>query len=127
MTGGGSGIGHATAALFAREGARVLVVDLVATRAKSVAAEIQRLGGVAEAFVGDVSLEKDAEEMAARPDELWHRLDILVNNAASFHHKTAKEATRDDWEKVPRERDGNQFLYAVRGSRHETSKEWRHR
>jgi len=43
---------------------------------------------VAEAFVGDVSSEKDAEQMAARADNVWHRLDILVNNAASFHHKT---------------------------------------
>jgi NAD(P)-dependent dehydrogenase (short-subunit alcohol dehydrogenase family) len=100
VTGAGSGIGHATADLFAREGASVLVVDLVRERATSVASEIQKMGGVAEAFVGDVSSEKDAEQMAARADKLWHRLDILVNNAASFHHKTAEEATRDDWEKV---------------------------
>jgi NAD(P)-dependent dehydrogenase (short-subunit alcohol dehydrogenase family) len=100
VTGAGSGIGHATAVLFAREGASVLVTALVGKRAKGVAAEIQKLGGVAEAFVGDVSSEKDAEQMAARADKLWNGIDILVNNAASFHHMTAEEATKDDWEKV---------------------------
>jgi NAD(P)-dependent dehydrogenase (short-subunit alcohol dehydrogenase family) len=100
VTGAGSGIGHATAALFAREGASVLVADLVAERAKSVAAEIQKVGGVAEAFVCDVSSERDAEQMVAQAEKLWHRLDILVNNAANFHHKTVEEATKDDWEKV---------------------------
>jgi|ERR1700687_6033350 len=100
VTGAGSGIGHATAALFAREGACVLVADLVGERAKGVASDIQELGGAAEAFVGDVSSEKDAEQMAARADKLWNRLDILVNNAASFHHRTAEEATKDDWERV---------------------------
>jgi meso-butanediol dehydrogenase/(S,S)-butanediol dehydrogenase/diacetyl reductase len=100
VTGAGSGIGHATAALFAREGASVLVTDLVAERAKSVAAEIRKLGGVAEAIACDVSVETDAEKMVAQAEKLWHRVDILVNNAANFHHKTAEEATTDDWEKV---------------------------
>ncbi len=100
VTGAGSGIGHAAAALFAREGASVLVADLLEARANSVTAEIQKSGGVAEVFVGDVSSEKDAEQMAARAVQLWNRIDILVNNAASFHHKITEEATREDWEKV---------------------------
>jgi NAD(P)-dependent dehydrogenase (short-subunit alcohol dehydrogenase family) len=100
VTGAGSGIGHATAVLFAREGASVLVADLIGQRADSVAAEIQKPGGVAEAFAGDGSSEKDAEQMAAQADKLWNRLDILVNNAASFHHKTTEEATKDNREKV---------------------------
>jgi len=100
VTGGGSGIGHATSVLFAREGARVLVADLVEARAKAVAEEIRKNGGEAEPFACDVSSEKDAEQMVSRAESLWKRLDILVNNAASFHHRTAEEATRADWDAV---------------------------
>jgi NAD(P)-dependent dehydrogenase (short-subunit alcohol dehydrogenase family) len=100
VTGGGAGIGRATAKLFAQEGACVLVADLVAERARGVVAEIRKLGGIADAFACDVSSEKDAEQMAARAESLWRRVDILVNNAASFHHKIAEEATREDWDRV---------------------------
>lgn len=100
VTGGGSGIGQATSLLFAREGARVLVADIAGERAQNVVAEIKAKGGTAEAFTGDVSSEKDAERMASQAEKLWKRIDILINNAASFHHKTAEEATKADWDKV---------------------------
>lgn len=41
--------------------------------------------------------EEGAKRIASRAENLWKRLDILVNNAASFHHKTAEEATAEDW------------------------------
>jgi len=100
ITGGGSGIGRATCHLFAREGARVLVVDIVGQKAERVAQEISQQGGVAVDLAADVSQEKEAERIVARAVELWQRVDILVNNAASFVRKRVEVATRADWERV---------------------------
>ncbi len=100
ITGGGSGIGRATSLLFAREGARVLVVDIVGERAVQVAGEATKAGGIAEAFTGDVSTETGAQRIISRSVELWKRLDILVNNAASFVQKPVEQATQADWDAV---------------------------
>jgi meso-butanediol dehydrogenase/(S,S)-butanediol dehydrogenase/diacetyl reductase len=100
VTGGGSGIGGATCLLFAREGCRVLVVDIDGQKASQVAGEIGMAGGVAASLQEDVSTEEGAETMVSRVVELWQQLDILVNNATSFHHKHVVEATREDWIKV---------------------------
>jgi NAD(P)-dependent dehydrogenase (short-subunit alcohol dehydrogenase family) len=100
VTGGGSGIGHHTCVQFAREGARVLVVDIVGEKAMQIASQIKDKGGIAEPLAEDVSSEKGAKRIASRAAELWSRIDILVNNAASFHHRTVDEATAADWEAV---------------------------
>jgi meso-butanediol dehydrogenase/(S,S)-butanediol dehydrogenase/diacetyl reductase len=100
VTGGGSGIGHHACLQMAKEGARVLVVDLVGDRAKQVAQEIKDTGGVAEPLTADISEEAGAKSVAAKAESLWNRLDVLVNNAASFHHVSTEEATADDYEKV---------------------------
>jgi NAD(P)-dependent dehydrogenase (short-subunit alcohol dehydrogenase family) len=100
ITGAGSGIGAATAALFAREGACVLVADIDLDSARRVAAEIRNAGGQAQACAVDVSKNEEAQQMVARAIELWKHVDVLVNNAASFHHKRMEEATRADWDKV---------------------------
>ena len=100
ITGAGSGIGRSAALQFAAEGATVLVVDIDRERASAVAAEIKGHGGRAEAHVADISKDEDAKAMVARALELWPRVDVLVNNAASFHHKRVEDATRADWEKV---------------------------
>ena len=100
ITGAGSGIGRATALLFAREGARVLVADIDGDSAAKVALEIKGADGNAEAHAADISSDQDAQRMVARAVQLWQRVDVLVNNAASFHHKRVEEATRADWDKV---------------------------
>ena len=100
VTGGGSGIGHHACLQMAREGARVLVVDLIADRAKLVAQEIRDFGGVSAFIVEDISNEEGAKKVAAMAEGLWNRIDVLVNNAASFHHVTTEEATAADWERV---------------------------
>jgi 2-keto-3-deoxy-L-fuconate dehydrogenase len=63
ITGGGSGIGKASCLLFAREGARVIVVDLEQSAAEATAREIRDNGGVARSFAADVSKAGDAEAM----------------------------------------------------------------
>src|SRR5262245_58343209 len=100
VTGAGSGIGRATALQFASEGACVLVADVDGGGAAQTVASTESGGGRAAAVVADVSDEAAAARIVRRAVELWGRVDILVNNAASFHHRRVEEATRADWEKV---------------------------
>lgn len=81
VTGGGSGIGRATALLFAREGARVMVSDLRAESAQTTARAIGEEGGQADAVAGDVSRARDAQAMVRATVERFGRLDVLVNSA----------------------------------------------
>ena len=80
ITGAGSGIGQASARLFAREGARVVCVDLKGETAEATAKEV---GGAA--FAADVSKAKDAEAMVAFAEKTYGRLDVAFNNAGVFH------------------------------------------
>ena len=82
ITGGAGGIGKASAVLFARQGAKVVVVDLKQEAADAAAAEI---GGDVRAFAADVSKAKDAEAMVAYAEKEFGRLDIIFNNAGVFH------------------------------------------
>src|SRR5262245_29497537 len=83
ITGGGSGIGKASCLLFAREGAKVVVVDVKKDAAEATAREI---GGDARAFAADVSKAKDAEGMVRFAEESYGRLDVIFNNAGVFHN-----------------------------------------
>lgn len=82
VTGGGSGMGAATARLLAQNGARVLVADLNAELGCAVADEIAADGGEAAFTRTDVSDENDVADMVATAVEKWGRLDCAVNNAA---------------------------------------------
>jgi NAD(P)-dependent dehydrogenase (short-subunit alcohol dehydrogenase family) len=100
VTGGASGIGRATCLRFAKEGARVLVADRNGQAADETAAHIQAEGGTAQGIRTNVAREEDAQKLAARALDSWGRIDVLVNNAASFVKKRVEEATRDDWEEI---------------------------
>ena len=82
ITGGGSGIGKASCLLFAREGAKVVAVDLKRETAEATAKEI---GSAARAFAADVSKASDAEGMIRFAEEQFGRVDIVFNNAGVFH------------------------------------------
>lgn len=97
ITGAGHGIGAATARLFAAEGATV-IVHYNSSRAK---AEIlaNELGGQSTAIGADLRDPEQAEEMVKQLVGRFGKLDILVNNAASFaHDKTAETADWADYE-----------------------------
>lgn len=78
--GDGIGNGNACALLFAREGAKVLLVNRSAERAGKLRQQIADEGGTAEVFAGDITRQDTAEEMAEAAKDYWGRVDVLVNN-----------------------------------------------
>jgi NAD(P)-dependent dehydrogenase (short-subunit alcohol dehydrogenase family) len=81
ITGGGGGIGRATALAFAREGARVAVADLAAEAARETVALVNEAGGQAISLSGDVSRDADVRAMIAAVVDTYGRLDCAFNNA----------------------------------------------
>ena len=81
ITGGGSGIGRATALRFAKEGALVVVSDMDEAGARETAQLIAEGGGKAVAVAGSVSVRADAQKMVDAATANFGRLDILINNA----------------------------------------------
>ena len=84
VTGGGSGIGRATAMLLAAEGAAVTVADIASDPAHAVVAEITAVGGVARAQIVDVAEADDVAAMVADTVTAFGGLDVLHNNAAAL-------------------------------------------
>ena len=85
VTGAGSGIGRATAQLFAREGARVVVADRDPAGGEETAAAIAAAGGEALFARADVAREADCEAMVALAVARYGRLDVLHNHAGILH------------------------------------------
>ena len=81
ITGAGSGIGQASALLFAREGARVVVSDIDLDAARDTAQEITKAGGQAVAEQVDVTDEVQTADLAERVVRRFERVDVLFNNA----------------------------------------------
>jgi meso-butanediol dehydrogenase/(S,S)-butanediol dehydrogenase/diacetyl reductase len=81
VTGGGSGIGRATAIGFAQRGGKVAVADVNGEAAEKVATEITAGGGTAIGFAADMSRPADVDMMVARTVKEFGRLDVLHNNA----------------------------------------------
>jgi NAD(P)-dependent dehydrogenase (short-subunit alcohol dehydrogenase family) len=98
ITGGGSGIGHEAAKLFASEGATVMVADRNLSAAESVAAEIVAQGGKAAAHKVDVSMEGEVKGMIDKAVADHGRLDILVNNAGFGFAGTVVNTSEADWD-----------------------------
>jgi NAD(P)-dependent dehydrogenase (short-subunit alcohol dehydrogenase family) len=84
VTGAGSGIGRVAASLFAAEGARVVVADMVGDHVESAVAEIVAAGGTATAVTADVSDEAQVAAMVAAAVDTYGGLHVLFNNAGIF-------------------------------------------
>jgi NAD(P)-dependent dehydrogenase (short-subunit alcohol dehydrogenase family) len=84
VTGASSGIGRATAKLFASEGAKVVVGARRESELASLVAEIKASGGTAVALAGDVRSEAYAEALVALAVKTFGRLDIAFNNAGTL-------------------------------------------
>src|SRR5438270_11307559 len=97
ITGGTSGIGEATALLFAREGACREITGRNVERGKKVVKTITAEGGEAIFIRADVSLAKDCRNAVERTIEQFGGLDILFNNAGVFYAQTALECSEREW------------------------------
>jgi NAD(P)-dependent dehydrogenase (short-subunit alcohol dehydrogenase family) len=97
ITGGGGGIGRATALAFAREGARLAVADFAAEAATETVALVNAAGGQAITLLGDVSRDADVKAMIGDVLAAYGRLDCAFNNAgiAGWHVDAAGKKTAD--------------------------------
>lgn len=96
VTGGGSGIGKAISALFAKQGADVHIIELNAEAAEQTATAIEHLGGKAFVYSADVSSQQQILETFLKID----KIDILVNNAGIAHIGRADNTEEADFERV---------------------------
>lgn len=101
ITGGASGIGRATAARFAREGACVVVADVLEDPGEQVVHHIQESGGEAIYINCDVSMAEDVEATITKIVELYGRLDCAFNNAG-IEGEVAylADSTEENWDRV---------------------------
>jgi 3-oxoacyl-[acyl-carrier protein] reductase len=100
VTGGGRGIGRATALAFAREGAHVAVTARTESEIERVKEEIEALGPRGLAIPGDVSDETYVNDMVNRVVEEFGTVDILVNNAGIHIRSPVVDMKTEDWDAI---------------------------
>jgi len=101
VTGAGSGIGEAAAKLFAKEGAKVAVLELKQADADQTVTAIQKMGGEAMAVIADISQAADMQQAIQQVGEQWGRIDVVFANAG-INGKWApiEELEAEDWDKT---------------------------
>lgn len=100
VTGAAKGIGRATAELFAREGARLVLADVDGEGLNAVTEELSGGGAEVESVVGDVSSPEEARAMIQAAVENFGGIDILVANAGVIPLNNIVDATPEDWDHV---------------------------
>jgi len=109
-SGPGWGYGKATAVLFAREGARVLAVDLRREAAEETRAIVAGEGGACEVFAGDVSCAADVAAMVEACLARFGALDVLHNNVGIVEVGGPEETSEESWDRVVRVNLKSMFL-----------------
>lgn len=110
VTGSAVGIGQATLVAFAREGARVVLVDKDMERAQPVVDQLHQEGHEVLPIRVDVANEDDVRTMIDQVTQQWHRLDILVNNAGIYLQGDVTQTSLEDWERIMRVNVTGAFL-----------------
>jgi len=100
ITGGAKGIGYATAFLFAREGAKVIIADLDKKEGERTAKEIKKKEGEALFIRTDVSEFKDVEKMVDMALNTYKKIDILFNNAGVYARGDVVSTSQGTWDKI---------------------------
>ena len=100
VTGAAKGIGRATAELFAREGARLVINDVEEADLKGLESRLGGEGAEVVAVVGDVAAVEDARRMVGAAVESFGRVDVLVANAGVIPLNNIVDATPEDWDHV---------------------------
>lgn len=100
VTGGAQGIGKAIGLALAREGANVLVADILDREASRVSAGIAGMGRKSLFFGIDVSKKRQVDGMVAEATAAFGKIDILVNAAGIFIRSPIEDVSEDDWDRV---------------------------
>jgi NAD(P)-dependent dehydrogenase (short-subunit alcohol dehydrogenase family) len=100
VTGGASGIGRATAALFAAEGAAVAVFDRDAEGGRDVVRGISESGGRGLLIAGDVTRDADCRGAVDETLRAFGRLDVLFNNAGIIRRAAITDTSEEDWDRT---------------------------
>jgi len=100
VTGGGSGIGRATAQLFAEEGARVIVAEFDSKAGQGTVDLIRQTGGKAIFIQVDVSQSGQVQAMVQKTVDTYGRIDVLYNGAGILLFGTALDMSEKDWERI---------------------------
>ncbi|MGB9883208.1 MAG: SDR family NAD(P)-dependent oxidoreductase [Microgenomates group bacterium] len=100
VTGAGSGIGQATAVLFAKEGAKVVVANRRVEKGEATVAQIKNQGGEAIFIQTDVSRWEDVDNMVKKTVETYGKVDVLVNNAGIVRFGPLHQTSDQDWDDI---------------------------
>jgi len=117
VTGSGAGIGKAIALRFSREGAILVINDLLPEKGKKVANEIESKGGQAIAIAGDMTKESDVNYLFDKAIGIFNRIDVLVNNVGLFEFSgDLVGSSKEYWDKLFDINVNSAFLCANRAA-----------
>ncbi len=100
ITGGSRGIGKATAVKMVKEGASVVLLDILSKEVSQTARELKAMGGKALAIHADVSQRKEVDKAVEKALSKWRRVDILVNNAGIIRPALLENVKEEDLDEV---------------------------
>ena len=117
ITGAAHGMGETEARLFAKEGAKVVVADILVSEAERVSSGIRQLGGEAIAVAIDVTSEPQWQALIARTLSAYARLDILINNAGISGSSVGDPDALEGWNRVIAVNQTSVFLGTKRAAK----------
>ncbi len=101
ITGSGSGIGEATALLFAKEGAKIVAIDRTQEKNQAIAQKIEQQGGEVLPLIADISQPEQMEQTFQKIADTWGRVDIVFANAGiNGVWAPIEELSPDEWDKT---------------------------